>query len=106
MLNCFKSRREILKEEISRALTENNPSVDKLLEIFLKFEKDNLDTIKKFNKDKDVTIRKINGAIKQFLHAHSVLTKRLIPSLSKRIYGSLLVPKKKGFIQKLFKWNG
>ena len=61
MLNCFKSKKDILKEEISRAL-ENEPSVDNLFEIFCKFEKDNLAAIKKLNKDKDADLRKINGA--------------------------------------------
>jgi hypothetical protein len=105
MLNCFKSKRERLKDEIKQALEKKEPSADKLLEIFYKFEKDNLATIKKLNKEKDITIRKINGAIKQFLHSHPVLTRQLIPSLSKRVYGSLLVPKKEGFLKKLFKWK-
>jgi hypothetical protein len=105
MLNCFKSRKEKLKEEIGWALTEDKPSVNKLLEIFFKFEKNNLDTIKKLNKEKDVTIRKISGAVKQFLHSHPVLTKQLIPSLSKRVYGSLLIPKKEGFLRRLFIWK-
>jgi ribosomal 50S subunit-associated protein YjgA (DUF615 family) len=105
MLNCFKSRKEILKDEVGKML--KNPSdVDKVLEIFYKFEMDNLAAIQKLNREKDVTMNKINGAIKQFLHAHPILTKELIGSLSKRIYGSLLVPKKQGFFRRLFKWKG
>jgi hypothetical protein len=105
MLNCFKSRKQLLKEGILRELSSESPSADKLLEIFHKFEKNNLATIDKLKREKEVTMKKITGAIKQFLHAHPVLTRELISSLSKRIYGSLLEPKKESFIQRLFKWK-
>ena len=105
MLNCFKSRKQLLKEGIMRELSSAAPSVDNLLGIFHKFEKNNIATIDKLKREKVVTIKKITGAIKQFLHAHPVLTYQLISSLSKRIYGSLLEDKKQNFIQKLLRWK-
>jgi len=67
------------------------------------YEKDNLNTINHLKKEKIITTKRINGAIKQFLHAHPMLTKELIGSLSKRIVGAMLSnhPPKKDITMKL-----
>ena len=74
-------------------LLSNTPSTEKILEAVEVFEEDNLATIAKFKKKKQIEIKRINGAIKQTLQAHPVITKELTGSLSKRIYGALLTNK-------------
>lgn len=41
--------------------------------------------------DKRKTTRKISGALKQTINAHGPITKELIGSATKRIYGNLLM---------------
>jgi hypothetical protein len=61
-----------------------------VLNVFSKYEESNLNLINKLKRSKTVEINKINGALKQTINAHSVITKELIPSATKRIMGSLL----------------
>jgi hypothetical protein len=69
------------------------------------YQKANLASIEKLKRERHLETKKISGAIKQFLNAHPTLTKMLIGSLTKRIYGALLTDKKKyNKIQQFGKW--
>ena len=86
--NILKTRKGILKEKISYLVLKKD--IEGILEAVDEYEKDNLDTIKKLKRKKSLDINKINGALKQTINAHSIITKDLIGSASKRIYGALL----------------
>jgi len=88
--DIFKTRRGKLKEKINSELTKNIVNLDKILDYVEEYEKDNLDTINYLRKDKIITTKRINGAIRQCINSHGVITKELTGSLSKRIYGALL----------------
>lgn len=92
--NILKTRKGRLKERIELELSNTTPNIDKILSIVDMYEKDNLDTINKFKREKNLDVRRINGALKQTINAHSVITKDLIGSASKRIMGALLIDKK------------
>ena len=103
--NKLKTRRGKLEEKIRLELDKPSPSLEVILSHVDTYEKDNLDTIEQLKRVKKIELNKINGAIRQFLNSHPILTKQLIGSLSKRIYGSLLgdkkIKNKNGFIQKI-----
>lgn len=84
------TRRGRLEYKISLELKKPIPNINTILDSVDEYEKANLATIFKLKKDKIYDLRRINGAIKQFLHSHPKLTKELINSLGKRIYGALL----------------
>ena len=44
----------------------------------------------KLKKDKIITLKRINGSLKSCINAHGPITKQLLGSASKRVYGSLL----------------
>lgn len=78
--------------------------IQMILTLVEQYQKDNIDTIKKLNRSKKIDLKKINGALKQTINAHSIITKELIGSASKRIYGALLVnekSKKEKFYEKI-----
>jgi len=91
-------------------LSKPQPDIEIILQHVDEYEKDNLATIEKLKKEKQVDTKKINGALKQAINAHGPITKVLIGSATKRIYGALLdsnKPKQKliqKLIQKLLKW--
>lgn len=91
-MKLFKSRRDKLKNTIEFEINSVQPDINYILTAVDNYEKDNLKTIKTLKRKKTITLRKINGAIKSFLTAHPILTKQLIGSLGKRIYGNLLNP--------------
>jgi hypothetical protein len=86
--NILKTRKGRLKEKISSLVLKKD--IEGILEAVDEYEKDNLDTIKKLKRIQSLDINKINGALKQTINAHSIITKDLIGSASKRIYGALL----------------
>ncbi len=88
--DVLKTRHGKLEEKIKHELLLKKPNLQVILKAIDDYEKDNLQTIEKLRKDKTIDTKKINGAIKQFLNAHPILTKELTGSLTKRIYGSLL----------------
>lgn len=103
--NILKTRRGKLHDKINTELAKNEVNIDVILNYVDQYEKDNLETIEKLKRLRTLETKKINGAIKQFLNVHPTLTKILIGSLAKRIYGSLLTDKKKyNKIQKFGKW--
>lgn len=64
--------------------------VERLVKIIEDYEQDNLNTIDKLKRDKKIEMNRINGALKQTIQAHGPITKELIGSASKRIWGALL----------------
>jgi hypothetical protein len=90
----IKSRKSRLENRIRDILSQKNPKVEDVLEAVEGYENNNLKTIDKLKKRKSLEIKKINGAIKQTINAHGPITKQMITSASKRIYGSLLLDEK------------
>ena len=88
--NKLKTRRGKLEENIRLELDKPNPSLENILNHVDTYEKDNLATIEKLKKDKIYDTKRINGALKQTINAHGPITKLLIGSATKRIYGSLI----------------
>jgi hypothetical protein len=92
-------------------LNLDNETQQHILSLIVQFEKDNLETIDKLKREKKVELNKINGGLKQAINSHGPITKELIGSASKRIYGSLLSNTNKkslitrfiGFFKNLFK---
>jgi len=91
------------KKFLFKAIGHNE--IDEMLEVYEEYQKENLKNIKKLKRNKNLEIRKISGALKQTINVHGPITKVLIGSATKRIYGALLEPKVKlGFWQSVLKW--
>lgn len=103
-MNLLKTRRGKLKEKIRYELAKAQPDLDAILIHIDEYEEANLATIEKLKKEKQVDTKKINGALKQTINAHGPITKILIGSATKRIYGALMVNKKPTIIDKIKKW--
>jgi hypothetical protein len=84
------TRRGKLENKIRVELAKPKPEVGKILDAVDDFEKNNIATIEKLKKRKQVDTKRINGALKQTINAHGPITKLLIGSASKRIYGAML----------------
>jgi hypothetical protein len=84
------TRRGRLENKLRAELALPNPEVGRLLDAIDEFEADNIATIEKLKKKKQIDTKRINGALRQTIHAHGDITKLLIGSATKRIYGSLL----------------
>lgn len=99
--NILKTRRGKLKAKIEECLkTKDIEGILKAVDIY---EKDNLETIEKLKRKRHIELNRINGALKQSINAHGPITKMLIGSATKRIYGALLNQNTKtSFITKLF----
>ncbi len=91
MFNKFKTRKGTLENNIKLELESKSPKLKNIILAVDAYQKDSEDTIEKLKKAKKVDMAKINGALKQTIHAHGPITKELIGSASKRIYGSLMV---------------
>jgi len=105
--NILKTRRGKLRKNLEEQLVNSDEQqIEMVLSIVDEYEKDNLATIKKLKRNKTVDINRINGALKQTINAHSVITRELIGSASKRIYGSLLNDEKNKptFFKRVVKW--
>lgn len=104
--NILKTRQGRLAEKIKNELSQPQPSIDAILKHVTEFEKENIETIEKLKKEKSVEAKKISGALKQTINAHGPITKSLIGSATKRIYGALLVNdnKKETFFERIKKW--
>jgi len=106
-INLFKTRRGKLKNKLESLLKDkiNQEEILKILNFVDEYETDNLNTIEKLRKSKTITLNKIHGGLKQAINAHGPITKVLIGSAGKRIYGSLLEAKKdETLIEKIKKW--
>jgi len=106
--DIFKTRRGKLKSRLELNLlnkTVGSNEIDVILNMVDEYEKDNLDTIEKLKRVKKVELNKINGALRQTINAHSIITKELIGSASKRIYGALLDNQpKQTLLEKILTW--
>lgn len=97
-------RKKILRKKIEEELKKNTPNVDTILTYVDEYEIANIETIKKLKRNRKLEFRRINGAIKQTINAHGPITKDLMSSATKRVYGALLEePKENKFINFL-KW--
>ena len=102
--NILKTRRGKLEENIRVEMGKKFPNIELILKYIDEYEKDNLDTIEKLKRDKVLETNRINGALKQSINAHGPITKLLIGSATKRIYGALLETKKESKIQIVLRW--
>jgi hypothetical protein len=91
MFDKFKTRKGRLENKIKSELENDSPEFDNIISAVDTYEKDNTDTIEKLKKDKKADMVRINGALKQTINAHGPITKQLIGSAGKRIYGSLIL---------------
>ena len=85
-----------IEKELEK-LIEDDETVLLVLNLFHKYEDDNLKLIKKLNMGKTIDTNRIKGALKQTINAHGVINSRLIGSATKRIYGALLDENKRRF---------
>jgi hypothetical protein len=95
--SLLKTRRGKLKRKLKEQIVGtwiDEQQLDKILKIVDEYEKDNLETINKLKRLKSLDTNRINGALKQTINAHGPITKILIGSATKRIYGSLLIDEK------------
>ena len=83
-----KLKNKIINNFLNKKITEKD--VDTLMLIIDDYEKVNLLAIEKLKKDKSLESKRISGALKQTINAHGSITKELIGSATKRIYGTLL----------------
>jgi hypothetical protein len=104
MFDVLRTRKGKLKDKIEFELEKSNPDIDVILQYVDDYEVSNLETIKKLKRDKKVELNKINGALKQTINAHGPITKELIGSASKRIYGALLDLEKENIFKRIIKW--
>ncbi len=88
--DILRTRRGKLEHKIKEELKNVTPDIESILNHVDDYEKDNLETIDKLRKDKLLDTKRINGALKQTINAHGDITKELIGSATKRIYGALL----------------
>lgn len=106
--NIIANKHEKLKNTLKDKLLHRvvgDSEIDKIIDLFEQYESENLQTIEKLTRNKTVEVRKISGALKQTINVHGPITKVLIGSATKRIYGALLEPKVKlGFWQSILKW--
>ena len=92
--NIFKTRNGKLRTTlVTNFLNKKIPdkAIESMMFMVDEYEKANLSTIDKLKKDKSRESKRISGALKQTIHAHGPITKELIGSATKRIYGSLLL---------------
>lgn len=98
-MKIFKDRKSKLRKKIESCLTTSD--IDGILKAIDEYEKDNLSTIDKLKRDRQIELNRINGALKQTINAHGPITKVLIGSATKRIYGSLLSDNKPSLIERI-----
>jgi hypothetical protein len=88
--NKLKTRRGKLEDALTTELKKQSPDINSILQSIDRYEEDNLDSIEKLRKEKLYDTKRISGALKQTIDAHGPITKLLIGSATKRIYGSFL----------------
>ena len=108
--DILKTRRGKLENKIRIEILQTINTDETLIDMILKhvdeYEKDNLETIEKLRKEKSVDSKRINGALRQTINAHGPITKVLIGSATKRVYGALLdnTKPKENIFKRLLKW--
>jgi len=101
--NIFKTRGGALRRKVQLELRKTEPSLENILKYVDEYESNNLATIYKLKRKRAVEMNRINGALKSTITAHGPITKVLIGSASKRIFGAMLVDPNTGFFKKLLK---
>lgn len=91
MFDKLKTRKGKLEHRVKTEMSKEYPKVDNILKAVDDYQKDNVNTIEKLKKNKKIEMNRINGALKQTINAHGPITKNLIGSAGKRIYGALIV---------------
>lgn len=95
MSKKIRTRKDKLRHKLITIIgPDNNELVREIISSIDEYEKNNLDTIEKLKRSKKITTNAINGGLKQAINAHGPITKDLIGSASKRIFGSLLTAEK------------
>jgi hypothetical protein len=79
-----------LEIEVQELCEKERLTKNEVINVFKKYEESNINKIKKLNKRRLIEYNRIRGGLKQTIDAHSVITKELIGSATKRIYGNLL----------------
>ena len=105
-MSILQTRRGKLEEKLRLEL-KTNPSVESILVYIDEYEKANLATIEKLKREKVLDTKRISGALKQAINAHGPITKILIGSATKRIYGALLInptKNKQNILTKILNW--
>lgn len=85
----YKSRREKLINRVKSEISKKNPNYEQIGTIIDDYEAANLKRIKKLEVHRKATANKINGALRQSIHAHGPITNNLIGSATKRILGAI-----------------
>lgn len=78
-----------IKKELTQ-LGVDDSKIDTLIDLFNKYETNNLDKIEKLNRVRLIEHNRIKGGLKQTINAHGPIDKKLIGSATKRIYGALI----------------
>lgn len=103
IFNILNTRRGTLKTKIQRELLKHKPDIEVILTYVEEYEASNLATIEKLKRKRALEMNRINGAVRQTIQAHGPITKVLIGSASKRIFGALLEDPNQTFFKKLLK---
>jgi hypothetical protein len=92
-----------LKQLIGKTISEKD--IEFIICLYKQQHKADLIYIEKLKRKRIFEIKRINGGLKQAISAHGAITKQLIGSASKRIYGALLSNKKEfSFLDKIIKY--
>jgi hypothetical protein len=89
-----------LEQLIGKTITEKE--IEIIINIYKQQHKDDLSYIEKLKRKRILEIKRINGGLKQAISSHGPITKQLIGSASKRIWGSLLSNQKEPSLLKRF----
>jgi len=84
----MKTLKTELEPFVGKTITHGD--IDTIINLFKKYEKSNVEYIDKLKRKRILEIKRINGGLKQTINDHGPITKQLIGSASKRIWGSLL----------------
>ena len=96
----MKNLKSELESLLGKTITDND--INNIINVFYKYEKSNLDYIEKLKRKRILEIKRINGGLKQTINHHGPITKELIGSASKRIWGNLISNKKEKSLLKRF----
>jgi hypothetical protein len=79
-----------IESEVKNLLENKILNSEEVINLFMKYEKDNISRIEKLTRSKKIEYNRIKGGLKQTIKAHGAIDSKLIGSATKRIYGALL----------------
>jgi hypothetical protein len=85
-----KTKQSKLVIKITEELNKPKPRVEKIIEIFNTQENLDIKEFKNLQRERRFEVERINNGLRQCIAAHGPITKELIGSASKRIYGMCL----------------